>query len=446
MPLCAFLLWRGDTGRGFFALLTRQLSLRSVHPTSSRLQAVYSGIDYDALAVQLEQEYSEMRYVQCSPAPAQLNSTPRPVYTSLCTHKPMFHLMCRGGQDFADYDSSQPGGGEDWDTTPQGPSEMPYVPSGVPHPPAPLGGAAAQAPFANMMALAVARAPGGMVPYGQKGAASHTAGSAKAPPPAVPGPDAWQTPSRTFRQIYVAQVGKFQFRLLHRMEGRWNGDATMLGARGQRSNAAPSVVSVSLGWDDEGNVWEETQSLTDMHGIARSQTLQLIPVADGVCKVVQKGSASWGDVDMELVEQGENVIVLTATSHVSGKPILVETVTVVDDMRRVRTVQRFDASGAFQCLYMFNEQRVIDAVSGALVPNSAPAQAAEQGKAAQNAQSTFPFPRPGVTVAETVDIDEEVEEVGTGRLQSPVRHTPSSTHRGSPGSHGAASPLTPSAQ
>lgn len=294
-----------------------------------------------------------------------------------------------------------------------------------------------------MMALAVARAPGGVVPYGQHtGGAGRAAGASKVPPAAVPGPDAWQTPSRTFRQIYVAQVGKFQFRLLHRMEGRWNGDATMLGIHGQRSNS-PSVVSVSLRWDDESNVWEETQSLTDVHSMSKAQTLQLIPVADGVCKVVQKGSASWGDVDMELVEQSENVIVLTATSHVSGKPILVETVTVVDDMRRVRTVQRFDASGAFQCLYMFNEQRVIDAVSGALVPNAATAQKADtnKGKTSSSNAGTFPFPRPGVTVAETVDIDETVEEVSTSQSQTPVRHTPSSTHRGSSASRG--SPISP---
>jgi hypothetical protein len=205
------------------------------------------------------------------------------------------------------------------------------------------------------------------------------------------------------------------------MEGRWNGDATMLGARGQRNNS-PSVVSVSLTWDDESNVWEETQSLTDVHSIARGQTLQLIPVADGVCKVLQKGSASWGDVDMELVEQGENVIVLTATSHVSGKPILVETVTVVDDVRRVRTVQRFDASGAFQCLYMFNESRVIDSVSGALVPNSGalPHTGASHAPSGQQSQTStaMPFPRPGVTVAETVDIDESVEEVGASHMTS----------------------------
>ncbi len=299
-----------------------------------------------------------------------------------------------------------------------------------------------------MMALAVARAPGGVVPYGQRAATKRAPqGGPQASAGAVPGPDNWQTPSRTFRQIYVAQVGKFQFRLLHRMEGRWNGDATVLGARGQRNNT-PSVVSVSLSWDDDSNVWEETQSLTDVNGIARAQTLQLIPVADGVCKVCQKGSSTWGDVDMELKEQSESVIVLTATSHVSGKPILVETITVVDDVRRVRTVQRFDASGAFQCLYMFNEQRVIDSVSGALVPNSGQAKPESGGQSRGNQGSSSPtiFPRPGVTVAETVDIDESTDDAAASsasRTQTPVRHTPSSTHRGSGSSHVSGSAPSP---
>ncbi len=32
-------------------------------------------------------------------------------------------------------------------------------------------------------------------------------------------------PARIFRNIYVAQVGRFTFRLLHRLEGRWTGEA-----------------------------------------------------------------------------------------------------------------------------------------------------------------------------------------------------------------------------
>jgi hypothetical protein len=30
-----------------------------------------------------------------------------------------------------------------------------------------------------------------------------------------------------FRQVYLAQVGRFAFRALHRMEGKWVGDAEL---------------------------------------------------------------------------------------------------------------------------------------------------------------------------------------------------------------------------
>ena len=90
---------------------------------------------------------------------------------------------------------------------------------------------------------------------------------------------------------------------------------------------------------------------------------------------------------MSLAEHGENILILTAVSRETGLPVLVETITLLSDMRvrrahrckgrgggllprcesdalvdcqRVRSVQRFDGAGSLQCLYLIREARVID--------------------------------------------------------------------------------------
>ena len=45
------------------------------------------------------------------------------------------------------------------------------------------------------------------------------------------------------------------------------------------------------------------------------------------------------ELDMRLTEQSDFVLILTAFSHRTGRPLVVETMTLVDDMRRVRSVQ-----------------------------------------------------------------------------------------------------------
>jgi hypothetical protein len=73
------------------------------------------------------------------------------------------------------------------------------------------------------------------------------------------------------------------------------------------------------------------------------------------------------DLELTLVEQSDSVLLLIGTSHASGRPALVETITLQSDMARVRTVQRFDDDGEFQVMYLIREERVIDAVSGSIM-------------------------------------------------------------------------------
>lgn len=169
-------------------------------------------------------------------------------------------------------------------------------------------------------------------------------------------------PPRELKNLYIAQVGRFHFKTMHRMEGRWNGEATVLGAS---SGSEHRVVSVDLRFDDDERRWVERQTLTSSSGLATTQILHYEPTADGVLKVTTDDSSLDDVVDMRIVEHGDSVLILTAISHTTSQPLIVETVTLIDDLRRVRSIQRFDASGNFS-LYSIKEQRVIDSVSGAV--------------------------------------------------------------------------------
>jgi len=185
--------------------------------------------------------------------------------------------------------------------------------------------------------------------------------SHKKPVPAPPAPT--EAPGRVLRNLYISQVGRFQFRLIHRMEGRWNGETTVI-CPGQEPDVR--VVSTELVFMAKEGRWRERQSLTDSSGLTSTQLFQYIPTGDGSLTVTSDDPYLSEAVDMRLTEHSEHVLILTAISHETAKPLIVETVTVVDNLRRVRTVQRFDESGQFKCLYLVKESRVIDAVSGAV--------------------------------------------------------------------------------
>lgn len=179
-------------------------------------------------------------------------------------------------------------------------------------------------------------------------------------------PKAPPSEGREFRSVYMAVVRHSSFSTIHRMEGRWNGEAQLIPAAG---GAEPEVrvSTVFLDFDAANQRWRQQQAMTSKDGISTKQTLLLTPVSDGV---LAAESEDLEHLDMKVEERGLDVVLLTATSRETGKIVVVETITLIDDLRRVRSVQRFDGSGAFTAMYLMKEQRVIDSVSGALeVPN-----------------------------------------------------------------------------
>lgn len=247
--------------------------------------------------------------------------------------------------------------------------------------------------------------------------------------PAVPGrprqaPSEEEAWGRSLHQVYECSARGCSFRLLHLLEGRWNGEAQVMlpaGAAGTMpAGLAARVCASSLEFDGRRGLWVESQRFTASDGTTVTQRLVLEPVQDGVCAVTVEGDPARGgagahfshqthmagiafaagrsrrdkgggpgrrggtgfsdegeggewesrEVDLQLREVGPAMLLLTGTLRATGTPVLVETMTVVDNLRRARTVQRFDAGGKLQSVFAMRETRVIDAVTGAMATTS----------------------------------------------------------------------------
>lgn len=83
--------------------------------------------------------------------------------------------------------------------------------------------------------------------------------------------------------------------------------------------------------------------------------------------------------EMTLREVGDDSLVLTAHALPSGRPVLIETITMLhgggaaagggstSGMHRHRSVQRFDEAGRLQAVYLIAEERVLDTLTGAMM-------------------------------------------------------------------------------
>ena len=166
-----------------------------------------------------------------------------------------------------------------------------------------------------------------------------------------------------FSSNVVAHVAGFTFNVLHRMEGCWNGDVSVIGKKGAVSDV--NVCTVLLTFDATASVWRERQTFTTKDGLSSVKQFVLGPIANGLLRV--EGD-DFKACDIRLEERSNNLIVLTAVSHEKGLPVVIETITLMDDMRRTRTTQVFnETTGEFEALYLMKENRVIDSVTGAIM-------------------------------------------------------------------------------
>jgi len=149
------------------------------------------------------------------------------------------------------------------------------------------------------------------------------------------------------------------FQIIHMHEGRWSGDAIAVDAKG----SVKSVSNVSLSFSDATGLWTEQRSVTDNEsGFTTKTNFLLAPASDGVMRVSLDGCA------LALrMEERRNVILFTGVDIETERIAFVETITLLDDMRRVRSSQHFDQSGDVRTI-TYVEKRVIGALDGAMEP------------------------------------------------------------------------------
>ncbi|EQC32853.1 hypothetical protein SDRG_09388 [Saprolegnia diclina VS20] len=166
---------------------------------------------------------------------------------------------------------------------------------------------------------------------------------------------------RTFFNQVSVLVNGCSYHVLPSMEGRWNGELESIPSQDEGTQ----VCSCELTFREEEGVWNLRQMRTSISGLTTTQHLWIKPAADGVLKLETDDPSLRGS-DITMREVGANILIITATSKRTGRPVMVETITSIDSTRRLRTVQRFDETGGFRFVYVMNERRVVDAVSGAM--------------------------------------------------------------------------------
>ncbi|KAF1773419.1 Ubiquitin-related domain [Phytophthora cactorum] len=188
-----------------------------------------------------------------------------------------------------------------------------------------------------------------------------------------------------FNQLSV-RVNGCSYHVLPSMEGRWNGELTTIPPQDEGSQ----VCSNDLIFRDDEGVWSQRQSRTTMSGLTSMQHMWIKPVSDGILKIetttrhcevqtspcrssARTSSSSRPPPSVQVQHQWSYVsfypwsnLLMVCVCLVAGCPLMVETITGIDSSRRLRTIQRFDESGAFRSVYVMNEVRVVDAVSGAM--------------------------------------------------------------------------------
>jgi hypothetical protein len=162
-------------------------------------------------------------------------------------------------------------------------------------------------------------------------------------------------PTRAIRQMNTMEVGRFNFRLMHRFEGRWQGEAIMMSSRSDMMSE-PYRVSTEIEFYEAEGWWNECQTMQSGEGMGETHYMTYHPMADGRCWM--EFGESFKDADVYMREDSENSMTITAVNHHTKKHMYVEHMTLMDDMRRLRTITRYSADGEFECFYWIQEQRV----------------------------------------------------------------------------------------
>ena len=182
-------------------------------------------------------------------------------------------------------------------------------------------------------------------------------------------------PNRVFKSMFVSVVGGFLFEVMHRLEGRWSGmnivpsevDVSAASDYQELGGSSP-VTSCELRFDPHG-CWIETRNSVDQTGLVSTRTMRYIPIGNGKLRV-EMSDGMYAECRIETMEISPYLVMTTAVDSHSGKPLLVESVTIVDNMSHVRTIQDFSPVGNITDVFVINERRVVDPSTSELTPYS----------------------------------------------------------------------------
>lgn len=76
----------------------------------------------------------------------------------------------------------------------------------------------------------------------------------------------------------------------------------------------------------------------------------------------------YAECKVEMVESSPYLLIVTAVDNHTGKPKMIETLTILDNMHRIRTIQDFSAVGTMTDIFVINETRIIDPSASSLAP------------------------------------------------------------------------------
>jgi len=155
------------------------------------------------------------------------------------------------------------------------------------------------------------------------------------------------------------------FSLMPVMEGRWNGNMVIFNYATRQASQS-RVCSSELFFDHANTSWIEREMITSVDGTTAVHTQRLHPVGNGVVQVQEFGDlVMYADCDTKMTENG-TILTSVALKKNTGKPRLIQTIVLVNNLHRVRTSQLFNREGALLTVTTFNENRVIDGISGAV--------------------------------------------------------------------------------
>lgn len=120
---------------------------------------------------------------------------------------------------------------------------------------------------------------------------------------------------------------------------------------------------------DPHGFWVETRNNVNYNGVVTTRTLRYIPVGNGHLRV-EMSNAMYADCKVEMIESSPYLLIITAVDKYSGKPKLVETFTILDNMHRIHTIQDFSAGDNLADIYVMKEERIVDPTASSLAPYS----------------------------------------------------------------------------